>query len=55
MNDNLITWSLKNWVTVFLMWLLGWAVISLVARTVRAKRGGSATGLAFLSGTGTGG
>lgn len=34
MTENLLTWSIKNWITVFLMWLLGWAVLSLVGRVV---------------------
>lgn len=37
MTDNLITWSVKNWITVFLMWLLGWAVLSFVARVATNK------------------
>lgn len=43
MQDNLITWSIKNWVTVFLMFLLGWAAISFAARLLKGRMGGTAT------------
>lgn len=35
MTDNLITWNVRNWVTVFLMFLAGWAVIALGVRAFR--------------------
>ena len=35
MTDNLITWNIRNWVTVFLMFLAGWAVISIGIRLVK--------------------
>jgi hypothetical protein len=34
MQDNLLTWSIKNWITVFLMFMLAWAVIALGGRLV---------------------
>jgi hypothetical protein len=39
MDENLLTWSVRNWITVFLMVLLGWAILGTVARLVRGKRG----------------
>ena len=40
MTDNLITWNVRNWITVFLMFLAGWAIISLGVRFVRGKSTG---------------
>lgn len=37
MTDNLITWNVRNWITVFLMFLAGWAVISLGVRLLRGN------------------
>jgi hypothetical protein len=35
MTDNLITWNVRNWITVFLMFLAGWAVLTVGARFVK--------------------
>lgn len=35
MNDNLITWNIHNWITVFLMFLAGWAVIAFSMRGLK--------------------
>jgi hypothetical protein len=43
LTDNLITWNIRNWITVFLMFLAGWAVIALGVRLVRGK--GSVAGM----------
>lgn len=37
MTDNLITWNIRNWITVFLMFIAGWAVIALGARVVKSR------------------
>ena len=39
MNDNLLTWSVKNWITVFLMFMLAWAIIALGGRVLVGKLG----------------
>lgn len=49
MSDNLLTWSVKNWVTVFLMWLLAWAILSLL---IRVARGGASEPNAANTGAG---
>lgn len=41
MNDNLITWTPQNMVTVFLMALAGWAVLGLVVRLAKSRMGTS--------------
>ena len=42
--ENLITWNMRNWITVFLMFLAGWAVISLGIRVVKGPpKSGAAT------------
>lgn len=38
MSENLLTWSVRNWITVFLMVVLGWAIIGAAARLVRGKK-----------------
>lgn len=46
MNDNIITWTPTNWVTVFLMALGGFFILGLVVKGVKAvaaKRGTGAT------------
>lgn len=35
MNDNHITWNIRNWVTVFLMFATAWAILSLGVRFLR--------------------
>ena len=30
MNENFITWNIVNWITVFLMVMLGYAILSTV-------------------------
>lgn len=37
MNDNHLTFSLRNMVTVFLMWLVVWGVVSLGIRLLRGN------------------
>lgn len=49
MKENLLTWTVQNWVTVFLMWLLAWAILSLLIRigkggSVMPNRGNTAAG-----------
>lgn len=44
MNDNLITWTPQNIVTVFLMAMVGWAVLGLVIRFARSRQVGSGKG-----------
>lgn len=47
MTDNLITWNVRNWITVFLMFLAAWALLSL---GVRFLRGGAANQQERISG-----
>lgn len=44
MNDNIITWTPQNIITVFLMAMVGWAVLGLVIRFARSRQVGSASG-----------
>ena len=46
MSDNLITWTPQNIITVFLMALVGWAVIGLLIRFAKGgmTRSGSGYG-----------
>ena len=39
MESNLITWKPENILTVFLMFLVGWAVVSLLIRFIKMRRG----------------
>lgn len=39
MNDNLLSWNLHNWLTVFLMFLAGWAVYCAIARVAKSRMG----------------
>ena len=39
MNENLITWNIHNWITVFLMFLAGWAILALGVRGIQHFRG----------------
>lgn len=41
MNENLITWTPQNMLTVFLMALVGWAILGLGIRFLRRREGGS--------------
>ena len=41
MTDNMLTWNVRNWITVLLMFLLGWAVLTLAGRLVLGKLIGS--------------
>lgn len=43
MNENLITWTPQNIITVFLMALAGWAVLGLLIRFLKSKQRGSGT------------
>ena len=40
MSDNMITWNIRNWITVFLMFLAGWALVSLGIRFVKGPPAG---------------
>lgn len=33
--DNIISWNVENWITIFLMAFLGFAVIGLLAQVLR--------------------
>jgi len=35
MNDNMITFNVRNWITVFIMVLAGWAIVGLAVRLLR--------------------
>lgn len=35
MEDNIISWNVENWLTVFLMAFLGFAVLGLISQTLR--------------------
>ena len=39
MTDNMLTWNIRNWITVFLMFLLGWFLVMAGARLVVGKIG----------------
>lgn len=38
MNDNLITFNIRNWITVFLMFFAAWGLLSLGVRVVRRNQ-----------------
>lgn len=44
MNDNLITWTPQNMITVFLMALVGWGLLGLIIRFARSRQIGSSSG-----------
>jgi hypothetical protein len=44
MNDNLITWTPQNMITVFLMALVGWAVLGLIVRFGKSRMAASGSG-----------
>lgn len=41
MNDNLITWTPQNIITVFLMALIGWALVGVLIRFAKSRSIGS--------------
>ena len=43
MQDNLITWNVRNWITVFLMFVSAWAIAALVIRLAKARLNGGAS------------
>lgn len=47
MQDNLLTFTFKNWITVFLMFMLGWGVVSFAARAARGKIKGNNSSVAL--------
>jgi hypothetical protein len=49
MNENLITWTPQNIITVFLMALAGWAVVGLLLRF--ALRSGKGAGSSYGANT----
>jgi hypothetical protein len=40
MTENIITWNATNWITVVLMAVIGFAVLSTVAQFVHARKQG---------------
>lgn len=38
MTENIISWNVANWVTVVLMALLGYAIFTLVAKTISKSK-----------------
>ena len=51
LTDNLITWNIRNWITVFLMFIAGWVVIAAGVRLVRGKGSVNMGNLGGMSGT----
>jgi hypothetical protein len=49
MTDNMISWTIRNWITVFLMWIVGFAVFGFGLRMIR----GGKTDDVPVSGAGT--
>ena len=41
MTDNMLTWNVRNWITVLLMFVFGWAVLTLAGRLALGKLIGS--------------
>lgn len=39
MDDNILSWNVANWVTVILMVVLGFAILGMVAKIWRQKKG----------------
>ena len=39
MNDNIITWTPTNWITIFLMAVGGFFILGLVVKGVKAAAG----------------
>lgn len=37
MTDNMLTWNVRNWITVVLMFLLAWFILMAGARFVSGK------------------
>lgn len=37
--ENIISWNFANWVTVVIMGLLGYALLTLIVKTLQLKRG----------------
>lgn len=40
MGENIISWNFTNWLTVFLMAMGGFLVLSLIAQAYHSARGG---------------
>lgn len=51
MTDNMLTWTIRNWITVFLMWMVGYAVLGFGVRMLRGGKGD----VPSVAGTGTAG
>jgi len=49
MNDNLITWTPQNIITVFLMSMIGWGLLSLIIVGIRSRQRGS--GSSYMANT----
>jgi hypothetical protein len=39
--DNVITWNVRNWITVFLMFISAWALAALGVRLFKRETGQS--------------
>jgi hypothetical protein len=42
MRENHLTWSVANWITVFLMFLSAWIVLSLAIAAIKGRKSGTA-------------
>ena len=45
MTDNMLTWNVRNWITVVLMFLLGWFVVMTGARLLGGSKFGQQMGI----------
>lgn len=43
-HENIITWNVTNWITIFLMAFLGFALLALAARFWKDRKGGTQNG-----------
>ncbi len=41
MEENILTWSVANWITVVLMAMLGFAIIAVLGKLARKNRAAS--------------
>ncbi len=41
MTENIISWNVANWITVILMALMGYAVLTVIAKVATKKSGSS--------------
>lgn len=40
-NENIISWNVPNWITIFLMVLVMYALLAVIAQAFKKKGGGS--------------